>query len=263
MAGIPVLSDLDLQSLARILNLLDPTLPQHPATKAYVDAALEGLAWKADVRVATQSNISIAAPGATIDGQTMAAGDRMLVMSQTTASENGLYVWNAAATPATRTYDCALSKDFNNAIVTVLQGTSVDTTYRQTAINPTVGTTAIAWETFGVSAPAATTSIAGIAALATQAEVDAGTVNNKIVTPLTLASWASRIKKFSSTFGDGAATQYDITHNLNSLDVHVQVVRVSDGQTVDCQQTRTGVNVTRLNFASAPATNALRCVVVG
>lgn len=38
----------------------------------------------------------------------------------------------------------------------------------------------------GGNVPAATTSIAGKAALATQAEVNTGTVNNKIVTPLTL-----------------------------------------------------------------------------
>ena len=54
-----ILSDLDFNSAARILNLPDPTLAQHPATKAYVDSAVEGLAWKDSVRVATVASITL------------------------------------------------------------------------------------------------------------------------------------------------------------------------------------------------------------
>ena len=36
-----ILSDLDFNSAARILNLPDPTLAQHPATKAYVDKTFD------------------------------------------------------------------------------------------------------------------------------------------------------------------------------------------------------------------------------
>ena len=82
------------------------------------------------------------------------------------------------------------------------------------------------------------------------------------MTPLKLASWAGRIRKFSASFGDGSATQYDITHNLNSVDCHVEVVRVSDGVTVMCDVTRTSANVVRLNFVTAPTSNQYRCIVV-
>ncbi len=97
-----VLSNLDFNSVAKIVNLPDPTGAQDAATKNYVDANLEGLGWKDNVRVSTQSNISLATPGATIDGITMATSDRVLVRAQSTASENGIYIWNGASTLMTR-----------------------------------------------------------------------------------------------------------------------------------------------------------------
>ena len=74
----PILSDLDFGNVARILNLLDPTLAQHPATKAYVDSLVEGLAWKDSARVASVATINLAAPGANIDGVAMVANDRFI-----------------------------------------------------------------------------------------------------------------------------------------------------------------------------------------
>lgn len=64
-----------------------------------------GVAWKEPCRVATTSNVAIATAlnaGDTIDGIVLVAGDRVLVKSQSTASQNGIYV--AGATPA-RAFD--------------------------------------------------------------------------------------------------------------------------------------------------------------
>jgi hypothetical protein len=129
-------------------------------------------------------------------------------------------------------------------------------------LNPTVGTTSIAFVTFGSSVGAASETSAGIAELATQAETDAGTDDLRIVTPLKLKTSSLLLKKFSSTFGDGSATQYDITHNLNSADCQIAVYVVSTGEEVLCDMKRFSTNVVRLNFSSAPASNALRCVVI-
>ena len=65
-----ILSDLDFTSASRLLNLLDPVAAQEPATKAYVDNAVEGLAWKDSCRVATVSNLNLAAPGAKLSEPT-------------------------------------------------------------------------------------------------------------------------------------------------------------------------------------------------
>lgn len=258
-----MLSDLDFANASKILNLPDPTLAQHPATKAYVDAAIEGLAWKDSVRVATQSNISISAPGATIDSISMVSGDRFLVRSQSTASENGIYVWNGAAVAATRANDCNTAAELEQAITTVEEGTSAGVSYRQTSINFTLGSSSISWTVFGASAGSASTSSAGIVTIATQAEVDAGTDTVKVVTPATLNAFASRVKKYAATFGDGSQTQYDITHNLNTNDVQVEVYLVSTGESVIVDVKRTSVNVVRINFSAAPALNAYRVVVLG
>ena len=123
-----ILSNQDFNSVAKIVNLPDPSSSQDAATKAYVDASIEGLSWKDGARVATQGNVSIASPGATIDGVTMAAGDRVLVMAQTTGSENGIYIWNGAAVAMTRALDANTAAELEQAILTVEEGTSASAT---------------------------------------------------------------------------------------------------------------------------------------
>ena len=74
-------------------------------TKEYVDAVKVGLDFKDSVRVATTANLTIGGPGAAIDGVSLSSGDRVLVKNQSTASQNGIYVWNGAASAMTRATD--------------------------------------------------------------------------------------------------------------------------------------------------------------
>jgi len=74
-------------------------------TKEYVDAVKVGLDFKDSVRVATTANVTIGGPGAAIDGVSLSSGDRVLVKNQSTASQNGIYLWNGAASAMTRATD--------------------------------------------------------------------------------------------------------------------------------------------------------------
>jgi hypothetical protein len=260
-----VLTNLDFINAAKIVNLPDPTAAQDAATKNYVDVLVEGIAWKDNVKVASTVNITISAPGATIDGITMVTNDRFLAKDQTVGSENGIYIWNGAAVVATRAPDANLANELLNATVSVDQGTANGgTTWRQSAINITLGTTSLVFGAFGVNTPDATTAVKGKAALATQVEVDAGTVTDKIVTPQTLANYSLRKLKFSQNIGDGTSTQITVTHNLGTQDLNAIVRRTSGAfDEVICDIEFPTVNTCIFRFATAPAAAAFRAIIGG
>jgi hypothetical protein len=257
-------TDLDLQSVSKVINVPTPTAAGDAVPKSYVDSAVEGLAWKDSARVGTQSNINLSSPGATIDGVTMASQDRVLVRNQSTQSENGIYVWNGSAVAMTRSLDASTFAELEQAIITVEEGTDAGTTWRQTEINGVIDTNNVIFSSFAAAAPAASETTAGIAEIATQAEVDAGTDDARIITPLKLATWSGRIRKYAASFGDGSATSYVITHNFNTRDVTVVVFPNSGTyDNVEVDVGRTSVNEVTLVFATAPASNAYRVVVIG
>lgn len=257
------LSDLDFNSVARIRNLPTPVASDEPVRLADLNSAVEGVAWKDSCRVASQVNVTLSSPGASIDGVTLSNGDRVLVKAQTTGSENGIYVFNGAATPMTRAPDANTSDELEAAVTTIEEGTSAGTSWRQTSVNFTLDSGAVAWTQFGTGAGAASETSAGIAELATQAETDAGTDDARIVTPLKLATWSGKTKRAQATIGDGSATQIDVTHNFNTRDIVVQVYQNSGSyEQVNCDVSLPNANTARLNFAAAPASNSLRVVVV-
>lgn len=115
-----------------------------------VSELLGAAAWKQSVRVATTENVTIATAlnaGDTIDGVTLAAGDRVLVWLQTTQSENGIY--EVGATPA-RTADFDESDEILGSFVPVRQGTTYGgALFRNTNTSViTIDTTAITFLLF-------------------------------------------------------------------------------------------------------------------
>lgn len=258
------LVSLDFKGTQRLLNLPDAATDQEAATYAQLKAAIEGIKNKDPVVVATQSNINLAAPGATIDSVTMAAGDEFLARVQTSQPENGVYVWNGPSTPATRSLKANTGTELVNAVVPVIGGTSAGITYRQTAGPVTIGTTNIVWTVFGGSAgmtQATETSLGG-GEIATQAEVDAGSDDLRILTALKHKNSVYSAKRVSQNIGDGFATSFTVTHNFNSKAVDVKVFRNSGNfDEVGVEVRRNNVNSVDVLFQVAPTSNQFTVIV--
>lgn len=257
-------TDLDFAGVARIVNIPDAVAPQQPATLAQLNAVSNGQAWKDSVRVATQGNTNLAAPGASIDGIVMVANDRVLVRAQTAQPENGLYLWAGAAVPMVRAPDANTAINLESAHVPVEEGTSAGVIFRQQTVNFVLGTGNVVFVSAGSASGPSTEASAGIARLATQAEVNLGTDDTTIVTPKKLKDSGLSLRKFTATIGDGSATQFTITHNFNTDDVQVEVYRATgakDSTFTDVE--RLSVNAVVVRFAAAPVVNAWRVVVIG
>jgi len=68
-------------------------------------------------------------------------------------------------------------------------------------------------------------------------------------------------KQYVTSIGNGSATSYTVTHNLNSKDVIVQLYDVSSSDTVIADVVRTSVDVVTVDFSVAPTTNDIRVLV--
>jgi hypothetical protein len=107
--------------------------------------------WKQPVRAATTASITIATAlnaGDTLDGVTLAAGDRVLVKDQGTHSQNGIYIVDASPYRAS---DFDEDAEVLGAVVFVIDGTAnAGTGWAVTNDTvPTVDTDAIDWAAFG------------------------------------------------------------------------------------------------------------------
>lgn len=113
-----------------------------------------------------------------------------------------------------------------------------------------------------LSARSATESRTGIAAIATQAEANAGTNDTKIITPLKLKvyteAYVAAFGRYAGNIGNNSATSIVVTHNFNTRDVTVEVWDNTAHETVLCDVQRTSVNTITLGFALAPTTDQYR-----
>ena len=258
--GVKRFSDLDMQSINRIINMPAAVAAGQPVAFEQLQSLLEGLAFKDNARVSTQANINLASPGASVDAVAMAPNDRVVVRAQTVVTENGLYQWVAAASPMVRTADANLFDELESAVVTVDEGTDAGKSFRQTQVNGVIGTTSVIWVSFGTGATQATEAISGIAAIATQVQTDAGTDDLRFITALKLKTSIFANRGFTVLFGDGTGTQFDLTHLLGA-EVMVMVYEVATGEYADVRIRRVDANTSRINATPAPTSNSMRAVI--
>lgn len=244
----------------KITSVLDGVAASDAATVGQVQALVDTGFNKSSVRVATTANITLSGTQ-TIDGVSVAVGERVLVKNQSTGPQNGPYLCASGAW--TRCTDSDLSAEVKGGLsVWVNEGTvNGDTRWVLTTNDPiTLGSTALVFaQDFAASA---TSAGAGLTASGGSLVVGQGTgiiVNADDVAIDT----AVVVRKYATSVGNGALTSITVTHNLGTLDVTVGVFANSDGSEVTCDILRATTNTVTLVFTVAPTTNQYRCVVHG
>ena len=111
--------------------------------------AATGINWT-KARAASTANINISSPGGTIDGVALSALDRVLLKDQTTAAQNGIYIWNGAAVAMTRAADMDTWQEVVSKVVVIEEGAlNADIPYISTVnTGGTLGTTSITFIVF-------------------------------------------------------------------------------------------------------------------
>jgi len=223
-----------------------PVDPKHLVPMSWVEDFVAGKV-KAPVRlVATANQAGTYAPApamtftytatgpTTIDGVALAANDRVLLVGQTAATQNGIYTVTTVGAGATHTILTrasdfnASAKIFSGVTIGVNQGDDHSHTFwRLTSDDPiTLDTTPLNFIT--VTPPIST-------------------------------------RKFSEVIqGDGTETDFDIEHNLGTEDVHVQVWNNATKAWVITEVDIEDANTVSVYFDVAPtAAQTFNVVVIG
>jgi hypothetical protein len=258
-------ASVDLNS-QKITNLATPTSATDAANKGYVDAAVVGIDWKASVRVATTAAVTLATAfenGDTLDGVTLATGNRVLVKDQADGAENGIYTVNASGAP-TRATDADTAAEVTASFAVFVEEGTVNADSAWTLTNNgtvTIGTTALVFTQF--TGLGQITAGNGLTKLANTLDVVAGTGIIANANDVAIDT-AVVVRKYAANVGDGTATSYTITHNLGTRDVTVALYEVASPYAevvADVEHTTT--NTITVKFSVAPTTDQFRVAVQG
>lgn len=246
----------------RITNLASASADTDAAQWGQVKSLVNGLDWKNSVVVAVSTNVNISSPGATLDGVSMSSDDRVLLYGQSTASQNGPWVWNGAASALTRPTDWVTGLASGGATFPIEQGTNADKLAICTTNGAiTVDTTSTAFTV--MSAGSTYTAGAGLT------ESPAGTFNVGAGTGITVNADDVAVdtsvvaRKATGLIGNGSSTSIVFTHSLSNQWCTVQVYEVATLKQVECDIELTSSSTCTLIFAVAPTSNQYRVVVTG
>ena len=191
-----------------ITGMSTPSSGTDVTTKTYVDDLVAGLKTRIICRVATTANVDLTADlqnGDTLDGITLATGDRVLVKDQTSGSENGIYTVVASGTAGRDTDFDSITELAGQLVVTQEGSTNADKIFLCTTdTSASLGSSTI---TFSQVQPSFTGTVTSVAI------ADAGssefTVTNSPITTsgtINLAVNNINVSKITDAASKGFAT---------------------------------------------------------
>ena len=288
----------------RITNVADPTQASDAATKSYVDAFATGLDPKPSVRAATTGDITLsgaqtidgvsiaATERVLVKNQTTASQNGIYVAavgswarasdSDTTAEltagsfvfvEEGTVNADSGWVLAT---DGAVTVDTTNqswvqfsGAGQITAGDGLTKTGNTIDVVGTSGRISVAASAVDISSTyvgQSTITTLGTVATGTWegTTVDVAHGGTGAVTTAAAKTSLGFTTRFSANVGDGAATDYTITHSLASRDLIIQVREAaSPYEQVSVDIEYTTENTATLRFAAAPGVNAYRIIAIG
>lgn len=271
----------------------DPTNANHAVTKAWVESLIQGLKWKDPVLTATTANLTLSGTQ-TVAGKAVVEGDRVGVLGQTNAADNGIYICHAGAW--TRSADADLFNEIAGCAFLVLDGTNKGARYNCTsAKDGTLGVTALTFVQVdgGVTLGAGLGLVlngnqldvavddASLEIVSDVVRVKAGGITESMIAAAlkdpaagtaglrSLGTGALQAaagnhhhdtvyakKGVSSTIGNGVLKTFTIAHPFASLDVQVSVRLTASPYTqVWCDARASDANNVIVEVLKAPANN--------
>lgn len=229
----------------KLTNMGAGTADTDSVTFGQVKGLIDGLKWKDAVRTSTTGNITLSGLQ-TIDGVSVAAGDRVAVIGQTTGSANGIYV--AASGAWSRSGDADTAAEVLGMTFAVLEGSVNDNKVFNLSTNSpiTLGTTALVFGQIGALGVAYSAG-AGITIAGNVISAD-GTVARKMPPQL---------------IGNGSSTSITVTHNLGTKALTVALRKVSTDELWIPDVTAATTSAVTLAFTTAPTANEFEVTVIG
>lgn len=247
----------------RVQHVATATQPDDAVPLSQVQGLITARSPKDDVIVRVNTNLNLSAPGATLDGISMSAGMRFLATGQTTGSQNGIYDWTGAATPATRSSDADSITDLSGAVVAVQRGTSADTIWLCTNDDTdTLGTTTVTFVQVGATV-SYTADGQGIEVVGSTFSLELDTASGLVKSATGLKIDVSVVARKFAANCVATTNPQTFNHALGTSDVDVSIREVSSGKLVLADVTVVDTGNVSVDFGAAPSAGQYRVIVHG